>query len=159
MMHKTFITLAVVDGIASVAVLGGWLVAQIAPHVVPEVSNGWQLAAFLGLLGLNAWSMWVQNQANKVTQSKVDVVADKTEVVHKALNSQLDAFKRDAADQYKAALDQAVKLTRTEGENELARRVSGLDAKIASLESRLEAATVRAATVAKEGPATPRGGV
>ena len=155
LMHKTFVTLAVIDGVASVAILGGWLVAQIAPHVVPEVSNGWQLAAFLGLLGLNAYGMWVQREASRTIQSKVDNVGDKTEVVHKALNSQLDTYKREAADAARLATEDAVKRVRLEMEKLSNDRLAGLERKIATLEAKLDNAREMAVALAVTQPAQP----
>jgi hypothetical protein len=149
-MHKTFATIALVDGIASTAIIAGAIFAQVTS--VPSVSNGWQLAAFLGLLGLNAYGMYMQNQNSKTTQAKVDEVANKTEVVHKAVNSQLDAFKKEAAEQYKQALEQGISIVKLTAEKAGNERLATLEAKIAALETKLDTEREKAVVLAAGKP-------
>jgi hypothetical protein len=127
------------------AVLDGLLViAVIIAQAVPTVTNGWQLAAFVAVILLQGWSMWMQ----RATQQQVKEGGEKTEMVHRALNSQLDQFKKEAAEQYRVSIEQAIKQTQAEGSKDLAVKVAALDAKIATLEAKLEAAATRATTVA-----------
>jgi hypothetical protein len=79
-------------------------------------------------------------------RSAIEAVGDKTEIVHKALNSQLDAFKRDAAQQYALALEQAVSLVRLETEKQSLRQMAVLEAKIAALEAALKAEREKSVT-------------
>ncbi|MFI5387426.1 MAG: hypothetical protein ACHQ50_15060 [Fimbriimonadales bacterium] len=102
------------------------------------------IAAAVTLLG-NILALWKATGAAKAalavgmaTKSAIDAVGDKTEIVHKAVNSQLDAFKKEAAQQYALALEQAVSLVRLEAERISLQKLAVLEAKIADLEARLK---------------------
>lgn len=146
MFTRSFIAAVVID----LCLAGALVIAQNMP--VP--TTGWATLFMLGVMALQGWSMYLSSEREKaaaardrINKEAIGAVGDKTEIVHKALNSQLDQFKRDAAESYRAALEQAVKLTRSETEKAGSIITSALEARIAKLESMIEAATARAASI------------
>ncbi len=151
MFSKSLLFGLVLDGLLAVAIV----IAQALP--VP--SGPWPTIALLGMLCLQAWQMYLSAERDKATKTAVDGVAVKTEVVHKALNSQLDAFKAEAAAQYKLALDQGINIAKMAATKETDAKLTLLETKIASLESKLDNEREKAVALAikhlstiKDGP-------
>ncbi len=140
MISKSLLAAAAIDGVLALAV--------VLAQAFPQASNGWQFGVIVAVLMLQAWGMWIQSQNNRVVQSKVDSVGDKAEVVHKALNSQLDAFKREAADQYKLALEQGIAIARAASQKDTDAKLAILESKISSLEAKLDSERMKAVALA-----------
>ena len=149
MFSRPFILAVALD----LALAGMILVAQTIPTVMP--TTGWATLFLLGVMALQGWQMYLSNEREKAAmardmQSKqaLGVIVAKSDETHKALNSQLDQFKRDAAESYRSALEEAVKKTRLETEKAGSVVTTALEARIAKLESMIEASTARAASIA-----------
>jgi hypothetical protein len=141
-MYKAFsVSVIFLDSLAALFV--------VAQAIVPSsVSNGWQFAAFVALLLLNAYGMYIQSQKTKETQDKIDGVAVKTENVHLAVNSQLDKFKAEAANQYKTSLEQGIALVKLTLEKAADAKTSALETRIAALEGKLDTERLKAVALA-----------
>jgi hypothetical protein len=151
-MHKTFTAIFIIDSLAAAFVVVQSFMLTFAQVTIPAVSNQWQLIAFVALLAFNAYALYVQNQKLKETQVKIQETSaatqGKVEEVHHTVNSQLDKFKEEAAARDKVALEQAVAVVRLTLERAADVKTSALEARIASLESKLDTERLKAVALA-----------
>jgi hypothetical protein len=154
LMHKTITAFFVADGIIAIGVAGWAILSQVA-QTVPPVSNGWQTIALVAVLGLQAYSMYLSSEREKLaSKSKDEVIGrvgdvdHKVDGVHSMLNAELTKFKAEAADAYKVALEQGVRIARADVQSQADARINDLESRLKVLETRLENERTKAVTLA-----------
>jgi hypothetical protein len=114
---------------------------------MPIPTTNW---GFLSLVAMLAYMILTQRYNNKNTQEKIDDVSVKTDGVHRMLNSELDAFKKEAAEQYKVALENGIALVKVTADKLMGEKMAVLESKIAALESKLDIAREKVALAASK---------
>jgi membrane protein implicated in regulation of membrane protease activity len=158
MMHKTFTAIFIVDSLAAVFVVAQSFIVTFSQVTVPSVSNQWQLIAFVALLAFNAYAMYVQSQKSAETQKKIEessvATQGKVEEVHKTVNSKLDMYKKEAADQYKLALENGIAIVKATLQKEYDAKTTALESRITILEVKLDTEKLKSIALAKSVPAS-----